>query len=417
MKNNDLHIEKLYQKSFSSYEPEVSEKSWGKIRKRLLLALFFQFNYNRINIYYVVAAIVCLLFFTELSSFNEPATTYTHKIDTNQLVKTTQKDSSYITVSEQDKTNLLVFNSNKKQKKTLQKQEIETNYIERIIPDVVSESFDTLKPKVIKLQKPAVDFTPNVTGGCCPLTVRFENFTKNADSYKWKFDDGQFSQKKKVTHTYEQPGTYQVELRAYNKSGMKIKRDVIISVYETPEAGIRMTNYHEIYCNTPIVFENSSVDAVFFEWNLGDGIISEKKNPSHIYTKPGIFDIILKVWTEHACFDSAVIQQVKVVEPVLFPNAFTPNLDGSNGGNFTVGDRENSVFHPTFSIEVSDYELSIYTRNGEKIFVSTSTQIGWDGYYNNRLAKQEVYLWVAKGRYKNGSLFYKTGDLVLIYKK
>jgi len=100
---------------------------------------------------------------------------------------------------------------------------------------------------------------------------------------------------------------------------------------------------------------------------------------------------------------------------IQFPNAFTPNTNGPTNGYYTPGIPNNDVFHPTYK-GVVEYHLSIFNRRGEQIFESKNINTGWDGYINDRLAAQGVYVWKARGRYTNGQSFTKLGNVILIKK-
>ena len=49
------------------------------------------------------------------------------------------------------------------------------------------------------------------------------------------------------------------------------------------------------------------------------------------------------------------------------------------------------------------------------IFESFDQEIGWDGKYNGKTAKQDVYIWKVTGTYTDGKGFTKTGDVTLMY--
>jgi len=100
---------------------------------------------------------------------------------------------------------------------------------------------------------------------------------------------------------------------------------------------------------------------------------------------------------------------------IQFPNAFTPNSNGPTNGYYTPGIPNNDVFHPVYK-GVVEYHLSIFNRRGELIFESNEINTGWDGYINDRLAAQGVYVWKARGRYSNGDNFEKFGNVMLIKK-
>lgn len=66
----------------------------------------------------------------------------------------------------------------------------------------------------------------------------------------------------------------------------------------------------------------------------------------------------------------------------LFPNAFTPNGDGSN-----------DVFRPIFPCDVLYSNLKIYSRWGALVFETTEPETGWDGRIDGVDAASDVYVW------------------------
>ena len=61
-----------------------------------------------------------------------------------------------------------------------------------------------------------------------------------------------------------------------------------------------------------------------------------------------------------------------------------------------------------------EYELNIFNRWGELIFVSKDPKIGWDGYYRGKLCKQDVYVWKVRIKFSNGEVLEKVGDVTLL---
>jgi len=60
-------------------------------------------------------------------------------------------------------------------------------------------------------------------------------------------------------------------------------------------------------------FTNESDNAYDFEWDFGDGYISNEPNPIHKYTSTGSFTVILKVWSKSGMTDeSSLILNVKI---------------------------------------------------------------------------------------------------------
>jgi gliding motility-associated-like protein len=99
---------------------------------------------------------------------------------------------------------------------------------------------------------------------------------------------------------------------------------------------------------------------------------------------------------------------------LLVPNAFTPNLQNSNGGTYNPGDLNNDVFHPVVKGVINTYEMTIYSRWGETLFDTKDITIGWDGYYKGKLCTQDVYIWKIHLNTADGVTLNKTGDVLLL---
>jgi len=60
-------------------------------------------------------------------------------------------------------------------------------------------------------------------------------------------------------------------------------------------------------------FTNESDNAMSFEWNFGDGYISNEANPVHRFTATGTYTIVLKAWSENGLTDEASLSlEVKI---------------------------------------------------------------------------------------------------------
>jgi gliding motility-associated-like protein len=64
--------------------------------------------------------------------------------------------------------------------------------------------------------------------------------------------------------------------------------------------------------------------------------------------------------------------------------------------------------------DVVEYELLIYNRWGNLLFVSKEVQRGWDGYYNGKLCSMDVYVWRIRCKFTSGEIVIKTGDVTLL---
>lgn len=88
--------------------------------------------------------------------------------------------------------------------------------------------------------------------------------------------------------------------------------------------------------------------------------------------------------SDSACVTITVVDSVTTVEcgTIFIPNSFTP---GNN-------DNLNDVFKPITNC-IHDYSFIIFNRWGEKVFETSDTTEGWNGYYKNKLSKQDVYIY------------------------
>lgn len=88
---------------------------------------------------------------------------------------------------------------------------------------------------------------------------------------------------------------------------------------------------------------------------------------------------------------------------VYFPNAFTPDRDGVNDTFGAVG------------LNTENYNLKIYNRWGELLFVSENITDKWDGTYNGEVAPEGVYVYSFYARESvSGKSISKTGTVTLL---
>lgn len=256
--------------------------------------------------------------------------------------------------------------------------------------------------------------------GCEPLVVHFTNLSLYASSYVWDFGDGGQSNLENPTYTYYDAGTYTVSLTAIGEGGENTVQH-FDSVIVFPQAFAYFTpSKTTVYIpNDPITFFNISQNATDYQWDFGDGLTSIEESPVHYYTEMGNFTVTLIANNEYNCpntFTSENLVFATASGTIEFPNAFTPNPNGSNGGYYDPNDpgqNLNDVFHPKVS-GVEEYQLLIYNRWGELIFESVDVNIGWDGYYKGRLSQQDVYVWKVRARTIQGSIVNDVGDVTLI---
>lgn len=253
--------------------------------------------------------------------------------------------------------------------------------------------------------------------GCPPLDVYFVNNSLDQLPFIWDFDDGDTSNQVTVKHTYTESGIYNPSLKIIGENGEEIVKDTIIEVYPKPEASFLIVDKEVYIPEEQAIFINNSDNAIRYEWEFGDGSTSTESDPKYNYDTEGIYDIILHAWSDKDCYDSVkVAGGVEVYESgtIQFPNAFTPNLEGSSGGAYNPNDFSNDVFYP-IGEGLDEYHMEIFNRWGILVFESYDIDIGWDGYFDNKLLDEGVYVWKVTGKYNNGKDFKKVGTVMLLH--
>ena len=270
--------------------------------------------------------------------------------------------------------------------------------------------------------RPEITINNNSPEGCQPYTVNFSISYEYIyqDSIFWDFDDGTYANEKSPVHTFDTAGVYAVRVMVKGDGGISssIKN---VTVYALPKAQFEV-NPKLVYLPDQVISTyNTSQNAVSWIWDFGDGTSSTEKEPQHLYKKLGTYDIKQVAYSENGCVDSLTLKayiQVEGLGSIEFPNAFTPDMTGPGDGKYAglTGNRINDIFYPKHE-GVAEYHLEIYSRWGELLFQTDDINVGWDGYYKQKLCKQDVYVWKAKGKFYNGKEFLKAGDVTLLQKK
>ncbi len=274
-----------------------------------------------------------------------------------------------------------------------------------------------VKTVEIKPISPVAEFE-DVPPACNEYTVTFSNISQNATSYLWDFGDGNTDNTESPTHTFYYAGEYNVILTAYGPGGQD-QYFQMLTVYQTPAAYLTVAP-DKVYVNDrPVQCFNQSSYGDTWLWDFGDGDTDTVFQPSHVYREEGVYDVSLTAYTNDGCEDIFILNPAVTVEPagdLRFATAFKPNPNGPSGGHIPDDPNlVNTVFYPPIKQQIDNYHLEIYNRWGEKMFESDDINIGWDGYYKEKICKQDVYVWQVTGNYSNGSPYRQAGDITLLH--
>lgn len=149
-------------------------------------------------------------------------------------------------------------------------------------------------------------FTSNTVSGCTPVLVHFtDQSTGNPTQWRWELGNGTISFLQNPSTTYFNPGTYNVKLVIRNADGAdSIIKQQYITVYPNPVVNFTASDTTGCF-PLPVQFTDlsttSSGTITTWNWDFGDGSLSNQQNPSHTYTGPGSFTVTLRVTNSHGC--------------------------------------------------------------------------------------------------------------------
>ncbi len=156
------------------------------------------------------------------------------------------------------------------------------------------------------------DFTANPTTGCAPLVALFNDAsTGGPTSWFWDLGNGTTSNLQTPAAVYSTPGTYTVKLIVQNALGIdSVTKTQFITVYSSPVvdfSGSPLTGCFPLNTQFADKTNAGSGSVQKWEWDFGDGTISETQNPNHTYTSLGNYNVTLKATNNFGCFSFKTI--------------------------------------------------------------------------------------------------------------
>ncbi len=239
---------------------------------------------------------------------------------------------------------------------------------------------------------PSLTISTNPPAGCVVLQVTFSADTAGnppGTTYQWEIGGNNFTGST-MDQVFTVSGTYVVTLTATTPFGCSASttNNGSVTVFPAAVAGfIADPAVTSIF--SPIIdfYDASSSDVTWWQWYFGDGdsLIGQFPDTSHTYGDTGIYEVMLVVNNQYGCPDT-IIQYVEIKPDYAFfiPNAFTPNDKGPN--NTFTG----------YGYCITQFEMYIFNRWGDKIYHSENYNEPWDGHGNNgkKMAQQDVYVYL-----------------------
>jgi gliding motility-associated-like protein len=166
-----------------------------------------------------------------------------------------------------------------------------------------------VRPNYIVISKPVADFTSD-TASCPQRDVRFTSLSTGPSlTYLWNFGDGNSSTQPNPTHQYAADGLYTVTLSIVDQYGCtdsKIKMNQVNIIQ--PRPSFLMSDSFSTCPPLIVSFTNTSTGALSKTWDFGDGTSSTLDNPSHFYSSPGVFNVVLRIVGIGGCVETTTKQ-------------------------------------------------------------------------------------------------------------
>lgn len=182
-----------------------------------------------------------------------------------------------------------------------------------------------VKPNYVNLTGLVANFTANDTDICIGTSVQFTNTSvPSMVTWLWDFGDGSTSTVLNPSHTYSTAGPFTVTLSGTDATGCT---DIIVKTNYITVRPLPVALYGPLYltvCSFPytVNFLDSTVGAISWQWNFGDGFTSTLQNPSHTYTSPGFYTVTHSALNIYGCYDN-ITGYVYIYPPEVYIN-FAP---------------------------------------------------------------------------------------------
>ncbi|WP_048176966.1 PKD domain-containing protein [Methanosarcina barkeri] len=189
-------------------------------------------------------------------------------------------------------------------------------------------------------------FSASPTSGKVPLKVAFtDTSTGSPTSWKWDFGDGSKSFLQNPIHKYSKAGVYTVSLRVKNDADRDtVTKTDYIKVIVKPVANFT-SSVTSGKVPLKVAFTDTSTGSpTSWKWDFGDGSKSFLQNPTHKYSKAGIYTVNLIVKNAQGSNAVTKTEYIAVVAKPVADFSATPT---SGKAPLNVAFTDNSTGVPT----------------------------------------------------------------------
>lgn len=182
------------------------------------------------------------------------------------------------------------------------------SYTIQLITKNINGCSDTIiRPNAITIGTVNADFSGPVEV-CVNNSFVFNNTSSPIPAATfWDFGDGTTSTEMSPVKFYSTPGIFQVKMVSnFGACTDSVFKSIIV----LPKPASDFTANQVSACRFPhsVNFNNTSTNAVNYQWDFGDGSTSTQANPGHTYNNPGSYTVRLISTNSTGCKDTLVMQ-------------------------------------------------------------------------------------------------------------
>lgn len=189
-------------------------------------------------------------------------------------------------------------------------------------------------------QAPVANFTADITSGCAPLIVQFNNTSTNAAgaTYSWNFGNGATSVLQNPSTTYLQPGPFTVSLTVTTAAGSNTKTATgFIDVKPAPTVSWTVSDSDGCPPHQAVFTNTSALNAPgsgTYQWSFGNGATATTTTTTQVFPNAGNYVASLRVTNSFGCISTlSKPGQIVVFEKPTAAFSATPTTFCKTTGN------------------------------------------------------------------------------------
>lgn len=216
------------------------------------------------------------------------------------------------------------------------------------------------------------------------VVIRISDFSAR-HKYTWIIDTFGIIEDYKydsLVYRFSNTGCYNFELQTESQFGCYSDTlfECGVQILENPVASFDHFPENPSNVEPMIDFVNTSIATDNVHWVIGqDTIFGDSTLRYEFDPRDEPYTVTLFTANDLGCFDSVSTKVTYFEKSIIrYPNAFTPNADGINDLFFVYSE----------GIQLEDFNLEIFDRNGSQVFRTQRQSQGWDGRMPNGVAVQ-----------------------------